>query len=396
MAELFWKQPEKREIRWINFENRQGLKGKGGMENRGAKGHFVEPVLANETKVLMDFEGTGVIRHIWVTPSKRDPIMLRSLRIDIYWDGADTPAVSAPLGDFFGVANGVVCDYSNVFFSCPESRAYNSYIHMPFLKHAKVTITNESNTDLWGLIYTIDVCLQKLDPEDVFYFHSSWHRQNSTLLGDDFRILPRVAGAGVYLGANIGVVYNPKLKEFAWWGEGEVNIFLDGDREWPTLVGTGSEDYMCTSWGMTKGVHLYHGCPFIDDTQACFYRFHAHDPIYFHQDCRVTMEQIGCTTAGKLKEKVASGLVNEPEITVVHKGNMEFIKAREHTHPIKLNDSLVADDDALHFLRQDDWCATAYFYLDRPENGLPPLADVLSRVNALPEARTINSHASPI
>lgn len=269
MAELFRKQPEKREIRWINFENSHGLKGKGGMENRGVKGHFLEPVLAHETKVLMDFEGMGVIRHIWVTPSKRDPIMLRSLRIDIYWDGADTPAVSAPLGDSFGVANGVVCDYSNVFFSCPESRAYNSYIHMPFLKHAKVTITNESDTDLWGLIYTIDVCLQKLDPANVLYFHSFWHRQNPTTLGEDFHILPRVAGEGVYLGANIGVIYNPKLRDFAWWGEGEVNIFLDGDREWPTLVGTGSEDYMCTSWGMTKGVHLYHGCPYIDDNQAC-------------------------------------------------------------------------------------------------------------------------------
>jgi hypothetical protein len=381
--QLIYARPVEIESRSVSFENPTGGKGTGGRENQGAKGHFTEPLEAGQTKTLLDVRGPGIINRIWITPNVRSVDMLRSLRIDMYWDGAATPAVSVPLGDFFGVAHGRLVAYETEFFSNPEKRAFNCFVPMPFLKSARITITNESDARLKAFIYEISYLRQQLDPAETLYFHATWRRERRTTLKQDFEILPRVRGAGRYLGASIGVIEDPVYLG-TWWGEGEVKIYLDGDARSATLVGTGSEDYTGTSWGMSFCNHRWQGALVADKDKGMwsFYRFHIPDPVYFYRDIRVTMQQIGGAPKSQLLKIQGKGI--PIEITSVHEPSGKSIKALETKPRLRLEDPSLAPDFWCNYFRSDDWCATAYFYLDRPENELPPLAKRADRIAGIP------------
>src|SRR5690349_6688598 len=206
----------------------------------------------------MNYSGAGTIRRIWITVSRRTQATLRAIRLEMYWDGVSTPAVSAPLGDFFGVGLGRKTPFENALFSDPEGRSFTSYIPMPFRKGARVLLINESKSSI-HLFYDIDFLQVKEQKPGVLYFHTYWSRKSVSKLGEDFEILPYVKGKGRYLGMNMGIITDPSYQN-SWWGEGEVKIFLDGDEELPTLNGTGTEDYIGTGWGQGKFAHLYQGC----------------------------------------------------------------------------------------------------------------------------------------
>ncbi len=374
--ELFHRKPGSTP-RWITFENPTGAAGAGGKENRGGKGHPAEPLAAGETKTLLEMRGAGVIRHIWVTLLDRDPRSLRSLRLDMYWDDADKPAVSVPLGDFFGAPLGRVSVLENEYFVDPEGRSFNTYLPMPFKTAARVTLTNESDRPQRWIFYQIDVeQLDKPDPQ-ALYFHAYWHRDRHTRLGDDFEILPRVTGQGRYLGVHYGVVGSPDTT--GWWGEGEMKIYLDGDREWPSLVGTGTEDYIGTGWGQALFHNRYQGS-LVDDGENrewAFYRYHTPDPIYFKKEIRVTMQQMG----GDRKENVLAMLKKGVEIEpVTITWGDEFIKLLEVAPAIDLAKHDSPLDAWVNFYRRDDVSAVAFFYLDEPTNHLPALQPVAERV----------------
>ena len=381
-----YRKPRNVVTRWSSFENPDGLKGRGGMENQGAKGHPSESVKAGESKTLLDIGGCGIIHRIWLGIDKhknRSPRMLRSIRIDMYWDRAKTPAVSAPLGDFFGVGLGKQAAFENALFSRPEGRSYNCYIPMPFHRAAKIVITNESDKDINGLYYEVDYVKFLIAPphsEDMLYFHAYWRRERPTQLGRDFEILPKVKGAGRFLGTNIGVITDPNY-ENTWWGEGQVKVFLDGDSEYPTLVGTGTEDYIGTGWGQGLYVNRYQGSLIADpaNRQWAFYRYHIPDPVFFNRDCRVTIPQMGGWSKQKVQEFQDRGVPIKP-VTVHSKDGL--VKLLEKSPPVPLDDPCVPDGWC-NFYRQDDYSAVAYFYLDSPENGLPPLAPVAERIAGL-------------
>jgi len=366
--------------RWSSFENLNGVKGRGGMENKGAKGHPYDNIKAGETQTLLDIKGCGIVTRIWITIRNRSPQMLRSLRIEMYWDGAKTPAVSAPFGDFFGVGLGKRVPFENELFSDPEGRSFNCYIPMPFRKAAKIIITNESETDIKSIYYDVNYLLTAAHDKDVLYFHTHWRRENPTKLFHDFEILPRVKGRGRYLGTNIGVIADP-IYGNTWWGEGEVKVYLDGDEKYPTLVGTGTEDYIGTGWGQGVYAHRYQGCLIADkeNRQWAFYRYHIPDAVFFDKDCRVTIHQIGGDDKKKVRELIKQGVPLKP-ISISKDGN--FTKLLENTDEPKLDDPSVPDGWC-NFYRRDDVSATAYFYLDRPENDLPPIAPVAERVKGL-------------
>src|SRR5689334_21487280 len=142
--------------RWSSFENITAEKGKGGMENNGAKGHPFDPVEAGETQVLLDVQGQGVINRMWITIMDRSPEMLRSLKLEMFWDGESKPAVSVPFGDFFSVGLGRTAAFDNSFFANPEGRAFSCFIPMPFKKGAKIQVTNESSKRLSHLFFDIN------------------------------------------------------------------------------------------------------------------------------------------------------------------------------------------------------------------------------------------------
>ncbi|GET21856.1 glycoside hydrolase family 172 protein [Prolixibacter denitrificans] len=367
--------PEQTQSRWISFENPQGEKGKGGMENFGAKGHPQDSIGAGATQVLMDIKGSGVINRMWVTINDRSPEMLRSLRIDMYWDGESKPAVSAPFGDFFGIGLGRMTAFENALFADPEGRSFVSYIRMPFKTGAKITLTNESDQPVSALFYDIDYLLTPWK-KDNLYFHCYWNRDTATTPGVDYTILPDVSGKGRFLGTNIGVNANPAYGD-SWWGEGEVKMYLDGDTKYPTLAGTGTEDYIGTAWGQGQFITRYSGCSLADrkNKQWAFYRYHIPDPIYFGSDCRVTIQQIGGAPKAQVIEMQEKGAKLIP--VTIHDGRT--------LHPIYKKDTVVnlatiPYNGWTNFYRSDDVSSTAYFYLDQPTNDLPALKPRAYRV----------------
>ncbi len=379
-AQELYRKPKGAVTRWSSFENLSGVKGQGGMTNRGAKGHAFDSLGAGENKVLLDAAGPGRITRMWFTVNDRSPEMLRALRLEMFWDGAEAPAVAVPFGDFFGAILGQPVAFESEWFSNPEGRSFNCFIPMPFRKGAKVVITNESEKNLRLLFYDIDYVLGMRPARDALYFHARWRRENPTTLGEDFEILPQVAGSGRFLGANIGVIANPQ--NIGWWGEGEVKMYLDGDAGFPTIVGTGTEDYIGTGWGQGTFAHRYQGCLVADEDKGhyTFYRYHAPDPVYFNEDIRVTIQQMG----GHGKQSILKMLKDDAPIIPVSVAYTEhFVRLLDADPPYDLEKADFPKDAWTNYYRQDDVCAVAYFYLDRPENGLPPLAPVAERTAAL-------------
>lgn len=361
--------PDGIETRWASPENWDGRKGAGGKANDGRKGSPSFRFSAGEQRTLAHANNTsGTIRRIWITISDRSPAMLRGIRIDMFWDGADLPAVSAPLGDFFGQGLGRCMPFQSALFSNPEGRSFNCCVPMPFRTGMKITVTNESGIDLPMFFYDVDYTVGEDHSENIMYLHAHWRRERPTTMKQDYEFLPKVAGRGRFLGVNCGVIADTSTYFRSWWGEGECKIYLDGDVDYPTLCGTGTEDYIGTAWGQGHYAHLYQGCHLADSEsfQYAFYRYHIPDPVYFHENIRVTIHQIGCWSPTEIRRMRDAGR------------KLQGINGRRVDM-----DQAVADNGYGLFERQDDWSSCAYFYLDRPQNDLPPLAPVDDRTTGL-------------
>lgn len=363
---------ENAETRWSSPENPGAEKGKGASANYGAKGHPYDSINGGESLVLLNVQGQGIVNRIWITINDRSPEMLRSLKLEMYWDNETKPAVTVPLGDFFSVGLGRMAKFENAMFASPEGRSFLCHIPMPFRKGAKIVVTNESGNKLTHFFFDVNFQYLKNWDEQFMYFHAYWHRDTATTVGQDFELLPQVQGKGRFLGVNVGVNANPAYNN-TWWGEGEVKMFLDGDKDLPTLAGTGTEDYIGTAWSQGWFANQYSGC-LVDDwpnKQWSFYRFHIPDPVFFAQDCRITLQQIG----GDFKKNV---------LPIQQEGKAKIIPVSIGSSHAKMNllfsrDSVVSladpsvQDAWTNFYRSDDLSATAYFYLTTPANNLPPL-----------------------
>jgi hypothetical protein len=370
-AQELYKFPEGVQTRWASPENPKAEKGMAAQVNAGRKGRPCLPLKAGESYVLAEAKGTsGTIRRIWITINDRSPRMLRGLRLDFFWDGAAKPAVSAPIGDFFGMGLGKKAPFETGIFSDPEGRSFNCRVPMPFKTGMEMVITNESGVDLSSLYYDVDFTVGDKHGKDVLYFHAFFNRENPTTIRKDYQILPLVAGRGRFIGSNLGVIANKELYYSSWWGEGEVKVYLDGDQEWPTLSGTGTEDYIGTGWGQGHYSQQYQGCHFADHEkmQYCFYRYHIPDPIYFQKDVRVTIQQIGCW------DPQSKPLFRDSNRLLYHTGG-DWRKV-DFTDLDKISPYGL-------FERQDDWSSCAYFYLDKPQNDLPELIKVEKRIEGL-------------
>ncbi|MCT4587644.1 MAG: DUF2961 domain-containing protein [Carboxylicivirga sp.] len=373
--------------RWVTPENSNGEKGKGVMTNQGAKGDAFYIIQPGETKTIFNVKGAGVIERIWSSGSiLKKKEQRRALRIDMYWEDEEKPAVSAPIGDFFGIAHGLSLPFESDILMNPEGRSFNATMPMPFKKSARINITNESSQEVWMWFDINYLAMEKMD-EDILYFHAYWNRDTKTKLAEDYVILPKVEGSGRYIGANIGVLGGLEYKG-TWFGEGEVKMYLDGDSEFPTLVGTGTEDYIATGWGQGVFSTSYAGSVISDKENEiyAFYRYHLKDKVYFHKDKKVTIQQMGAGNKEKfLKPWIESGVELIPTNFIdkrsgkteqghlMYEGGAEFFMSEEFPA------------GGAKYYRRDDVCATAYFYLDKPTNNLPELPPLDLRLVKLKE-----------
>ena len=318
--------------RSICFENPTGAPGQGGKAASklgvGRKGAPAIDLKAGQEVQLCDIQGPGTIRHIWMTTSN-NPTNLRSLVIRAWWDGQAHPSIECPLGDFMGFAHGRVLGYFSAVHSLGRNAGMNLWLPMPFARSAKLTLTNEGKETV-PLFYQIDYTLGDRLPADVGRLHVLFRRENPTTEKQDFELLPKRTGKGRYVGALIGI---RNLHPGQWWGEGEIKIYMDGDTEFPTIVGTGSEDYVGLSYGMQQTPYLYNGCNLDENDFVSMYRWHLPDPIYWKKEVRITIQQIAW-----------------------QRGLAEV---------------------------QDDWSTATFWYEPTPSAPLPPLPDVQARTTDL-------------
>ncbi len=317
----------KAKTRSISAENFTGEKGKGGMatEGTGAKaarelgqGWKVSPSIrieGGETVTLAEIDGPGAIQQIWMTPTGH----WRYSILRFYWDGETEPSVEVPVGDFFACGWGEYAQVSSQAVCVNPGSAFNCYWVMPFRKSCKITIEN-LDVEKMTLYYQINYTLTDI-PKDAAYFHAQFRRVNPLPYKEVFTILDGVKGWGHYVGTYMAWGVNNN----GWWGEGEIKFYIDGDKAFPTICGTGTEDYFCGSYGFinptTKEYQAYTtpyaGMPqvikpdgvFKSQTRFGLYRWHIMDPVRFEKDLRITIQALGWRSGGRylpLQDDIAS------------------------------------------------------------------------------------------
>jgi hypothetical protein len=316
--------------RSISPENFTGEKGKAAMATEGMAsacardlgvGWKVSPfveIKAGETFVLADIQEGGAIQQIWMTPTG----VWRWSILRIYWDDQEQPSVECPIGDFFACGWGTRENFAqlNSLAVCVNpGSAFNCYWEMPFRKRCRITLENVAPEPM-RLYYQINYTLTEV-PEDCAYFHAQFRRVNPLPYKDVYTIVDGITGRGQFVGTYMAWGVN----NAGWWGEGEIKFFMDGDQEFPTIAGTGTEDYFCGSYNFedqkTKQYRefstAYAGLPQIirpdgtyqSQTRFSMYRWHILDPIRFETDLRVTIQALGWRSGGRylpLQDDIAS------------------------------------------------------------------------------------------
>lgn len=306
--------------RSISPENFTGEPGKGGMAIPPKVNHpsrelgqtwKVSPSVnidSGQTFTLAEITGPGAIQHIWMTPTGN----WRFSILRFYWDDEKEPSVEVPVGDFFGMAWGEYAHLNSLAVTVNPGSAFNSYWQMPFRRKCKITMQNIS-TGRMTLYYQVDYTLTEIPP-DAAYFHAQFRRSNPTK-GALHTLVDNIKGKGQYVGTfmAIGVSNN------GWWGEGEIKFFMDGDKQFPTISGTGTEDYFCGSYNFeNQKTHQYQtfSTPYaglhhvtkpdgLYNTQQRFgmYRWHILDPIRFSSDLKVTIQDLGWRSGGRFLQQ---------------------------------------------------------------------------------------------
>ena len=290
--------------RSISAENPDGARAGGAQEVPGpdspaaalGRGWKVRPAITIEpgaTVTIADIAGPGIVQHIWITTPPDWP---RALVLRIYWDGEGEPSVECPLGDFFGMTFGRRHPVSSLPAAVNSTGGLNSYWPMPFRGRCRITIENPSTEAAAGFFYQVTYSLEAV-PGDAAYLHAQWRRAASDPAHPDHVIVDGIRGRGHYVGTVLSWI---QQSHTGWWGEGELKFYLDGDEEFPTICGTGTEDYFGGAWGFYEGNYstAFLGYPLRVEEEGGrvlhgLYRWHVPDPIRFEQDLRVTVQALG-------------------------------------------------------------------------------------------------------
>lgn len=351
--------------RAATFENPSGAPNTGGTAGNGRKGAPWKLIRSGERITLAQFDGPGTVGHFWLTISQfgtPSPEFGRAQILEITYAGVDGPSVSVPACDYFGAVHGLLAPYASALTAVNEGRGYNSRVPIPFTDGITIEYHNRSDSHAI-LYYQVDVLLGPLEP-DTGFLHATFRRENPTTLKQDFVVWDGLEGPGRFLGWTGGV---RTLDGNWWWGEGEMKFYIDGDTL-PTICGTGTEDYLDSGWGLGTFSAPEAGAPLVTSLKSnhedsghewiSFYRWHMSDPVVFSTSLKATIQQIGAAGFREGQEAEYEQFKKDNEAA----GNGWF----EKMQPPQIGMGL--------YERQDDWCGTAFVYLQRPQS--VPLVDV--------------------
>jgi len=307
--------------RSISPENFTGEPGKGGMASleEGSAAHAardlgrgwkVNPYIniqSGETFTLAEINGSGAIQHIWMTPTGH----WRYSILRMYWDGETEPSIEVPVGDFFAVGWNEYHQISSLAVCVNPGSALNCYWTMPFRESCRITMENLDEKPM-RLYYQIDYTLTNI-PDDAGYFHAQFRRTNPVPYKDDYTLVDGIRGQGHY----VGTVMSWGSNNNGWWGEGEIKFYMDGDKDFPTICGTGTEDYFCGSYNFAAtdeqgvrgyrdyttpyaGFHMIRTDPYMKSQKRFgMYRWHVTDPVRFQKSLKVTIQALGWRSGGR-------------------------------------------------------------------------------------------------
>ena len=300
--------------RSLSAENPDGAPGRGGSAITGTgelcaaglgQGWKISPSIrlpAGQVTEVGRIDGQGAIEHIWLTLGRvhgRD--IWRDVIIRIFWEGCEVPAVEVPAGDFFACGWNEYAPVNSLAVCVNPARGFNCYWTMPFRSGARITFENRNPEDV-TLYYQIDYVITEV-PDGSAYFCAAFRRSNPTR-GGIHTLLEGVRGRGHYVGTYLAWQVNNN----GWWGEGEMKFYIDGDVEFPTVCGTGTEDYFGGAYnfdvpgqGYTAFSTPYSGLPQIirpdglyrSNTRFGMYRWHITDPVRFTETLKVTVQDLG-------------------------------------------------------------------------------------------------------
>lgn len=306
------------QTRSISPENFSGEKGKGGMATlqQGSAGREardlgqgwkVSPWVAidsGQTFTIAEITGPGAIQHIWMTPTGK----WRYSILRFYWDDEKEPSIEVPVGDFFGMGWGEYAHLNSIAMTVNPGSAFNSYWVMPFRKKCRITMENIGEERM-VLYYQVDYTLTPV-PDDAAYLHAQFRRSNPTK-GSVYTLIDGIKGKGQYVGTYMAWGVNNN----GWWGEGEIKFFIDGDSKFPTINGTGTEDYFCGSYNFENrktrqyqefstayaGLHqvIRPDGAYTSQQRFGLYRWHVMDPVRFNDDLKITIQDLGWRSGGR-------------------------------------------------------------------------------------------------
>ena len=302
------------ETRSISPENFKGEKGKGGMATEGlgaqaardlGQGWKISPAVKIEpgqSFEVADITGPGAVQQIWMTATGK----WRFSILRVWWDDEETPSIECPVGDFFCMGWGEYAHVNSLPVCVNPGSAFNCYWEMPFRKRCRMTFTNTDEEPM-VLFYQVNYTLTDV-PEDAAYLHAQWRRTNPLPYKEVYTLVDDVKGQGHYVGTYMAWQVN----NTGWWGEGEIKFYMDGD-QWPSICGTGTEDYFCGSYNFdrqgqyTEFSTPYAGLPQVIRPDGTYrsqqrfglYRWHIMDPIRFKKDLKVTMQALGWRSGGR-------------------------------------------------------------------------------------------------
>jgi Protein of unknown function (DUF2961) len=269
-------------------------------------------IASGDTITLLDDSGPGIITHIWITIASPEKYHLKKLVLRMFWDGEASPSVETPIGDFFGLGLGDYFQFESTPLAVASDKALNSFFPMPFRKGARITVANQGSEDVDAFYFNIDYQAFHDDlPADTMYFHAQyrqstpatgwsnqWQTNNApavnarkNLEGENNYVWMEANGPGHFVGVTMSVLQN----QDGWWGEGDDMFFVDGEK-YPSINGTGSEDYFLGAWDFGDHPFSYarFGAPVkgaeLAGSRSSVYRFHLDSPIPFTRSLKATIE----------------------------------------------------------------------------------------------------------
>ena len=344
------------DTRTISFENPSGARSAGGTAHRGRKGAPQRLLDPGERVKLADIEGSGTVRHLWMTFPPMPPEQMRAISLEVRYDDLDEPSIAAPCLDFFAQPHGRPVAFESALLAAQEGRGFNCWIPMPFRGRFRMELHNGSQRRI-PFYYQIDYTQGPVADESG-YLHAAFRRENPTQPKRDFVIASGLRGPGRFLGCAVGI--RVLHDDCQWYGEGEVKMYLDDDGANPTWCGTGLEDYVGSAWGMGPHTTQLQGVPLhVSDPErgavmpdwVSFYRWHLPDPVVFRERIDVTIQQIGALALPLGADAQRERIEREGRLA----GGGWYYRQRGGLDAFGIVE------------RADDYCATSYLYCRNPQ-----------------------------